>query len=139
MPYPDGDYGMGIPAQQEEELSGTEKHWNQVCLGIATIATALLGATLLIAGFTEQDRGDHGQSEVLKALFTLLAAALYLNHAPKLGQGHLPKPPTGQKDQAGTSEEMGFLNVLHVRGAGGHHGNSRTVNSLSMVPGTAWE
>ena len=97
MPYPDGDHGMETPTQQEEKLSGTEKHWNQVCMGIATIATALLGATLLIAGFTEQDSGEHGQFEVLKALFTLFAAALYLIVLQNLGKVIFPNPRQDRK------------------------------------------
>ena len=92
MPYPDDGPQSGSTAQQEEDLSNTEKHWNQISLGITTIATALLGATLLIAGFTEQNGNDRGTAENARALFTLVAAGIYLILLQNLGKVIFPNP-----------------------------------------------
>ena len=66
-------------------------------MGIATIATAVLGATLVIAGLTQQGSQEQGSSESLKAVFTLLAAALYLITLQNLGKVIFPDPRRDRK------------------------------------------
>ena len=38
---------------EQEQLSETERHWNQICLTSVTIATAVMAAAFLISGLDE--------------------------------------------------------------------------------------
>lgn len=45
MPYPDDPSPATTPPLPDEELSGTEKHWNQTILAVLAIGTTVLGVT----------------------------------------------------------------------------------------------
>jgi hypothetical protein len=54
----------------DEELSETERHWNQLALGIATVATAVIAAVLLTTGLdSENSELDQRRSFAAYLLF----------------------------------------------------------------------
>ena len=63
--------------QELEERSGTEKHWDQFCLSMITVATAAFAAVLLVSGLTNIDEGEKTTLDATRAALTGIAAGVY--------------------------------------------------------------
>ena len=81
MPYPDDTDAEGPPQLGEEELSETERHWNQLAVGIATIATAVIAAVLLITGLDSDSEDKWNDWDIAGAIFAGFAFFLYITIA----------------------------------------------------------
>ena len=77
MPYPDESSPAGTPPSPEEELSGTEKHWNQIILAMLAIGTTVLGVTLAVAGIPREDQGSSPGLELAQLMFAGIALGTY--------------------------------------------------------------
>lgn len=81
--------------QAIHERSSEEKHWDQICLGITTIATAVLAATLATAGLT--DPGGTWATTIRTAM-TALATGTYSAIVIQAGRTiFLPKEQTNKE------------------------------------------
>lgn len=60
----------------------SKEHWNTLCLGIVTVATAAVGTVLFASGLAEVELSDSVLSrllpEVTKVVFGVVAIVLYL-------------------------------------------------------------
>ena len=78
MPHPDNAGPMESPPPIEEELSATERHWNQLAVGVVTVATAVMAAVLFIAGLDSGRQDKWNDWDTAGALFAGFAFFLYL-------------------------------------------------------------
>lgn len=87
MPYPDENHQAPQPT---EELSETEKHWNQNALGITTISTAVVGTALIVSDIPELSPDNWNAADLMTTLFLGLAVGLYMMSIQFLGQTMFP-------------------------------------------------
>ena len=78
MPYPDDGDPVEPAPPGDEELSETERHWNQLAVGVVTVATAVMAAVLLIAGLDSDSQDKWNDWDTAGALFAGFAFFLYL-------------------------------------------------------------
>ena len=78
LPYPDDAGPPELEQAGDEELSDTERHWNQLAVGITTVAAAVIAAVLFAAGLDSDGQGKWNIWDIAGAFFTGIATFLYL-------------------------------------------------------------
>ena len=78
MPYPDDPASTKDRKPEYERISKAEQHLNHLAVGITTIATAILAATLLTAGLGSESRDTPNYWNISHALFSVFAIGIYI-------------------------------------------------------------
>ena len=66
-------------APTDERRSETQRHWDIICLTVVSLATAVLGALVVLSGVVEIGQTDNPitDTEITVSIFALLAAGIY--------------------------------------------------------------
>ena len=115
MPYPDDTGPMESGQARDEELSETERHWNQLAVGITTIATAVVAAVLLTAGLDSDNQGKWDGWDISGALLAGFATIFYL--AILVSMSRVLFPPRTTRDRRADNRRRQAFTLLLVFGA----------------------
>ena len=78
MPYREESEKTYNPAERDEILSETEKHWNQVILAFLAIGTTVLGVTLVVYSRSVVPVSQENVLRLIQATATVSALVIYL-------------------------------------------------------------
>lgn len=65
------------PGERADVKSETERHWDQVCLGMVALGAAALAAAFVIMGVGDERDGPIGATDVPKMACAVAAASAY--------------------------------------------------------------
>ena len=66
-------------APTDEGRSETQRHWDIICLTVVSLATAVLGALVILSGILEIGQTDNPitDTDIMTSIFALLAGGIY--------------------------------------------------------------
>ena len=130
--YPDDTSPIESGQARDEELSETERHWNQLAVGITTVATAVIAAVLLTAGLDSGNQGKWDGWDISGALLDSFATFLYLAILFSMSRVLFPLGTT--RDSRVENRRGRTFNLLLVFGALAI--TAATVIGTSIIPPT---